>query len=275
MKKINVAGLLKQFLEEDIGRGDITSSLLQRKKITAKIVSREKGIVAGTNYTKKIFGLKNSKVTIKKRDGSLVFPNQVVMTISGDAKNILSCERTALNLLARMSGIATLTKNLTKKISKYNVKLYATRKTAPGLRIFDKEAVKIGGGEKHRMRLDEMIMIKDNHIAVSGSSISELVKKAKKRGRKVEVEVENQKDAIVAAKSGATIIMLDNFLPSQIAKTIQKLKTADLRKKIKIEASGGINEKNIAKYAKSGVDIISLGLLTHSVKSLDFSLEVS
>lgn len=276
MKKVNITKLLRQFLEEDIGQGDITSELLPRKKIIAKIISREEGIVAGTDYAKKIFALKGSTANIKKRNGSFVHSNQTIMTISGDAKNILACERTALNLLARMGGIATQTNILSKKISKYNVKLYATRKTAPGLRFFDKEAVRIGGGEKHRMGLDDMIMIKDNHLAVSDNSISELIQKAKKKKhRKIEVEVENQQDAIFAARSGATIIMLDNFSPSQITKTIQKLKQKGLRKNVKIEASGRINEKNIVQYAKSGVDIISLGMLTHSLKSLDFSLEVS
>ena len=131
------------------------------------------------------------------------------MIITGNARNILACERTALNLLTRMSGIATQTNALVEKIPK-KTKLYATRKTAPGLRYFDKEAVGIGGGKKHRLRLDEMVMIKDNHIAIENSLLS-LIKKAKKKYKKFEVEVENTSDAVLAAKEGATIIMLDNF----------------------------------------------------------------
>ena len=151
------------------------------------------------------------------------------MTINGDARNILTCERTALNILTRMSGIATQTNEMVKKIPK-KTKLFATRKTAPGLRYFDKEAVEIGGGKKHRLRLDEMVMIKDNHIAVEDSLLS-LIKKAKRKYKKFEVEVENTSDAIVAAKEGAAIIMLDNFSPIQIKKTVKALEDQKLRKK--------------------------------------------
>ena len=263
---------LSGFLSEDIGKGDITSSLLSKKNIHARIISREKAVLAGVKYTKEIFGLKGCKVRILKKDGQKINPNQTIMSISGDARNILTCERTALNLLTRMSGIATQTNKLVTKIPK-KTKLFATRKTAPGLRFFDKEAVKIGGGEKHRLRLDEMVMIKDNHIAVENSLLS-LIRKAKRKHKKFEVEVENNSDAILAAKEGATIIMLDNFSPKQIKKTIQNLKKEKLRKKVKLEASGGINENNISQYAKTGVDIISIGSITNSVKGIDVSLEI-
>ena len=159
-----------------------------------------------------------------------------------------------------------------KKIPK-KTKLYATRKTAPGLRYFDKEAVEIGGGKKHRLRLDEMVMIKDNHIAVE-NSLSLIIKKAKRKYKKFEVEVENTSDAVLAAKEGATIIMLDNFSPTQIRKTIKVLKNQKLRNKVMLEASGGINSKNISKYGKTGVDIISVGSITNSVKGIDMSLEI-
>ena len=172
-----------------------------------------------------------------------------------------------------MSGIATQTNHLVKKIPNKKIKLYATRKTAPGLRIFDKEAVEIGGGKKHRLRLDEMVMIKDNHIAVSESFLS-LIQKAKKRYQNFEVEVENTNDAVLAAKEGATIIMLDNFTPNQIKKTIEVLKKQKLRDKVMLEASGGITSKNISKYGKTEVDIISVGSITNSVKGIDMSLEI-
>ena len=149
---------LSQFLAEDIGKGDITSNLLPKKKISVKIISRENAVVAGTSYAKEIFKIKGCNSRIVKKDGSEVKPNQTIMTITGNAGNILTCERTALNLLTRMSGIATQTNLLVKKIPK-KTKLYATRKTAPGLRYFDKEAVEIGGGKKHRLTLDEMVMI--------------------------------------------------------------------------------------------------------------------
>ena len=263
---------LLQFLAEDIGKGDITSNLLPKKKISVKIISRENAIVAGASYAKEIFKLKGCNAKILKKDGSKIKPNQTVMTITGNAGNILTCERTALNLLTRMSGIATQTNSLVKKIPN-KTKLYATRKTAPGLRYFDKEAVEIGGGKKHRLTLDEMVMIKDNHIAI-GESLLSLIKKTKKKYRKFEVEVENTADAELAAKEGATIIMLDNFTPSQIKKTIQVLKNQKLRSKVMLEASGGINSKNISKYGQTGVDIISVGSITNSVKGIDMSLEI-
>ena len=262
---------LIQFLAEDIGKGDITSALLEKKKISVKIISREKAIIAGTTYAKEIFKLKGCKAKIIIKDGSKIRPNQTIMTITGDASKILTCERTALNIITRMSGIATQTNELVKKIPN-KTKLYATRKTAPGLRYFDKEAVEIGGGKKHRLRLDEMVMIKDNHIAVENSIVS-LIKKAKKRYKKFEVEVENTKDAVIAL-GNVDRIMLDNFTPEKIVKTIVVLKNKKLRDKVLLEASGGINSKNISEYGKTGVDIISIGSITNSVKGIDVSLEI-
>jgi len=266
---------LLRFLAEDIGKEDISSKLLPRQKIKAKIISRQNGVIAGVKFAQDIFVLKGNKVTIIKKDASKIKAGQTILEITGPVYSILSCERTALNLLSRMSGIATQTSNLVEKIRKINprTKLYATRKTAPGLRFFDKEAVNIGGGEKHRMSLDKLVMLKDNHLAVSGS-ISRLVSKARKKYKIIEVEVENQEDAILAAVSGATIIMLDNFSTKEISKTIKNLKKAKLRKRVKLEASGGINSKNIQSYAKSGVDMISVGEITNSVSGIDLTLEV-
>ena len=267
---------LKRFLDEDVGNEDITSKLLEKKRITAKIITREKTIVAGTNFVKELFSLKKCKVKVIKKDGNLVKPNQTILSISGDARNILTCERTALNLLSRMCGIATQTYNLRKQIKKTGSKskLFATRKTAPGLRFFDKEAVKIGGGEKHRMTLNEMIMIKDNHLAVE-KSIENVLHKAKKTRGKIEIEVETQKDAILCAQIGVDIIMLDNFTPAQINKTIKVLTELKLRKKVVLEASGRITSKNIESYAKTNVNMISIGSITNSVNGIDLSLEIS
>lgn len=267
---------LERFLAEDIKSGDITSKLLVRKKITATIVSRENGIVAGVSYAKEIFSSRGCKVVIHKKDGQAVISDQKIMTISGDTYQILSCERTALNLMSRMSGIANQTNQYVKKIHSANpiVELYSTRKTAPGLRIFDKDAIVIGGGHRHRMSLDQMVMIKDNHIAAS-DSLLDLIKRAKQKHKKIEVEVENLKDAITAATEGVQIIMLDNMSPSKIRGTIQELKRLHLRDRVKIEASGGINYSNVAQYARSGVDMISIGRLTSAVTGLDLSLEVS
>ena len=267
---------LDSFLAEDIGKGDITSNLLPRKKITANIISRQEGIIAGVQYAKYIFSSRGCQVKILKKDGSKIKPSQKIMAISGFASNILSSERTALNILSRMSGIATLTNHLVEKINSVNpkVRLYSTRKTAPGLRLFDKDAVEIGGGNRHRMSLDQMIMIKDNHLAVS-DSVVELVQKACKKYRTVEVEVESLNDAILATQAGASIIMLDNRTPREISKIINVLKKLHLMDRVKIEASGGIDDANIQSYAKTGVDMISVGKITNSAPGLDLSLEIS
>ena len=267
---------LKRFLDEDVGGSDITSKLLQNKKIVAKIITREETIVAGTKFIKNIFALKKCKTQIYKNDGKIAKKNQTILEISGNARDILTCERTALNLLSRMCGIATQTNNLKKQIKTTGSKskIFATRKTAPGLRFFDKEAVKIGGGERHRMNLNEMIMIKDNHLAVE-KSIENILHKAKKTKGKIEVEVETQKDAILCARLGVDIIMLDNFSPTKIKNTIKKLTEHKLRNKVILEASGRINSKNITKYAKTNVDMISIGSITNSVDGVDLSLEIS
>ena len=271
----NTKKKLLRFISEDIQGGDITSVLLPKKRIKAKIISRQEGVLAGVKFAGDIFRLKGCNVKIIKKDGAKLKSNQIILQISGNAGTVLSCERTALNLLSRMSGIATQTNFLVSKIRKINrkTKLYSTRKTAPGLRFFDKEAIMIGGGHKHRMSLNDMVMIKDNHLLVT-NSMEGIIKNARKRHKHVEVEVENQRDAILAASSGATIVMLDNFSPIQIKKTITTLQKKKLRNKVKLEASGGINSKNISAYTKTGVDIISVGSITNSVKGLDLSLEV-
>ena len=271
----NIKKELLRFISEDIQRGDITSVLLPKNKINAKIISREDGILAGIKFAGDIFRLKGCSVQTIKKDGTKLKPNQIILQVSGNARTILSCERTALNLLSRMSGIATQANLLVSKIRKINrkTKLYSTRKTAPGLRFIDKEAIMIGGGYRHRMSLNDMVMIKDNHLLVS-NSMEDIIKNARKRHKHVEVEVENQRDAVLATNSGATVVMLDNFSPAQVKKTITALQKKKLRNKVKLEASGGINSKNIAAYAKTGVDMISVGSITNSVKGLDLSLEV-
>ena len=266
---------LLRFLSEDVRSGDITSALLTKKKIVAKIISRQQGVIAGIKFAKNLFQLKGCTVKAFVKDGAKVKRNQKILQVSGNTQSILSCERTVLNLLSRMSGIATQTSFLVSKIRSVSKKtsLYSTRKTAPGLRIFDKEAVKIGGGHKHRMALDEMIMIKDNHLVLC-NSMEDIIKQAQKKRKRIEIEVENQKDALLAAKMGVSIIMLDNFTPTKIKRTITALRKNKMRNKVKLEASGGISSKNIIAYAKTGVDMISVGSITNSVSALDLSLEV-
>lgn len=272
---MNVRKELARFLAEDIGSGDVSAAIVTNKRVVAKIISRQVAVVAGAEFVKEMFSMRNCRVKILKKDGTKTGPNQTVLRIWGPARSILSCERTALNLLSRMSGIATLTSELVSKAksANKNVAVYSTRKTAPGLRFFDKEAVRIGGGEKHRVTLADMIMIKDNHIASEGSLVK-LIQKAKKSSKIFEVEVENQEDAVLAAMLGSPIIMLDNFTPSQIRKTITALKKFGLRNTVRLEASGGIDSKNIKEFARSGADMISIGKITNSASAIDFSLEI-
>ncbi len=200
------------------------------------------------------------------------------MKLEGDAKTILAAERTVLNLISRMSGIATQTNKIIRKVraAGYRTIIACTRKTAPGLEYFDKKAVWLGGGDTHRLHLDDMILIKDNHIAIIGN-VKEAIKIARRKAsfsKKIEVEVSSVNEAVEAAKAGADIIMLDNFTPKQVKEAIKRLNAEGIRDKLLIEASGGISEKNLLEFASAGVDIISLGILTHDVKALDLSMEI-
>jgi nicotinate-nucleotide pyrophosphorylase (carboxylating) len=184
-----------------------------------------------------------------------------------------------LNLLSRMSGIATATKRLVEKLRKAGLatRVAATRKSAPGLSYFDKKAVLLGDGDQHRLHLDDMILIKDNHIAIVGS-VEAAVEKAKLKSsfsKKIEVEVTKASDALLAAKAGADIVMLDNFSPKQVKQAVESFKKAGFFGKVLLEASGGITEVNLLEYASTGVDVLSLGALTHSVRALDISLEIT
>jgi nicotinate-nucleotide pyrophosphorylase (carboxylating) len=265
--------MIEKFLEEDIGRGDITSdALLSDENAKAKIFSKEKCVLAGLEEAKNIFEKLGVEVNAYAKDGCNIRKGAVILNLKGPAKSILAGERTALNFLSRMSGIATLTNKTVEKCRRINpdVKIAATRKTTPGFRYYDKKAVMFGGGISHRYGLYDAILIKDNHIKIVGS-VEECVKRAKKTQKKIEIEVENTDDAIKAANAGADTIMFDNFTPENVKRGYEKIKK--INKNIKIEVSGGITPKNITEYVKCA-DVISLGMLTHSVKSVDFSLEI-
>ena len=267
---------IDRFLIEDLGnKGDITSDLLfTSENSKAKIIVNEKCIIAGLEETKKIFKKLRVKTNFFLKDGDSVKKYNIIAELNGKATSILKGERLALNILGRMSGIATETKklvNIVKKINP-NVTIAATRKTTPGFRKYEKKAVSIGGGEPHRMGLYDAIMIKDNHIKIIGSLDIAVQKiKQKIKYKIIEIEVETQKDAIRAAELGVDIIMLDNFELESTKKTIKKIRK--INSNIIIEISGGITLKNIKKYA-SFADRISIGYITHSVKNIDFSLEV-
>jgi nicotinate-nucleotide pyrophosphorylase (carboxylating) len=274
--KYDISEIIKM-IYQDIGFEDLTTNALINPdiKINAKIISREKGILSGVNLGSYIFHEFSIKTNIKKFDGDSVVADDTVMEIEGDARTILSIERTILNIIMRMSGISTITSDLIEKVNN-KVVVAGTRKTTPGLQFFEKEAIKMGGGDTHRFRLDDCVLIKDNHIAIVGS-VKTAIEKAKKYvsfTKKIEIEVESIKDALEAAISGADIVMLDNMNPNEVINVVNALENKNLRKNILIEVSGGINPDNIVDYTNTGVDIISTGYITHSARSLDMSLEI-
>lgn len=260
-------------LEEDTALGDITSENIfsLKDKSTARLVAKQDLILCGINLAKRIFEYVDRSLIFKTKfnDGDKIKKGMVIATISGMTLSILKAERTALNFMQRMSGIATQTYELNKICKKYGVMLVDTRKTLPALRKFDKYAVKTGGAKNHRMSLSDAVLIKDNHIAAAGS-ITKAVQKIKQNighTNKIEVETKNLSEVKEALKVGADIVMLDNMKPKEIEKMVTYVK-----KRAILEASGGITPDNLEEYAKTGVDVISMGCLTHSVKSADISL---
>ncbi len=270
-----------QMLDQDIGFEDITTQALipPDLEIKAKIVSNDNGIAAGVNLVSTLLKEFSLTVKVEKEDGEDLKVGDTVMTINGNACSILTVERTILNILMRMSGIATLTSLMVIEARKENPKVIVagTRKTTPGLQFMEKDAIRLGGGDTHRYRLDDCVLIKDNHLALVGD-VKVAVEKAREYvsfTKKIEVEVENLDDAIIAAKSGVDIIMLDNMNFNDIEHILSALKKEGRRDKVLVEVSGGINLNNIAKYAKTHVDIISSGYITHSATALDMSLEIT
>lgn len=272
---------LVRFLREDIGQGDLTSQYTvdEGLKSSSQIICKsEIAVVAGLEEAKIIFEICNCDSKALVNDGDIVKRGIRVMKINGNTRAILKAERTALNLIMRMSGIATDTKkfvDIVKTVSK-DIKVMGTRKTAPGLRYFDKKSIKLGGGHSHRNTLDELILIKDNHLAVSTSIQSAISNARLKAGKNmmIECEVSDKKSSVEAIKSGADIIMLDNFTPEMAQKTISYLRKSGLREKVLIEISGGVNISNIKDYALALPDMISIGSLTHSSNSIDFSMNM-
>jgi nicotinate-nucleotide pyrophosphorylase (carboxylating) len=277
----NLRESLVRFLREDIGQGDLTSQYTVDEDLKSSsliICKSEIAVVAGLDEAKIIFDICNCDSKALVNDGDIVKRGIRVMKINGNTRAILKAERTALNLIMRMSGIATDTKkfvDIVKTVSK-DIKVMGTRKTAPGLRYFDKKSIKLGGGHSHRNTLDELILIKDNHLAVTTSIQSAISNARLKAGKNmmIECEVSNTKSSVEAIKSGADIIMLDNFTPEMAQKTISYLRKSGLREKVLIEISGGVNISNIKDYALALPDMISIGSLTHSSNSIDFSMKM-
>lgn len=261
-------------LKEDIGKGDITTNLIVNDKLKclAIIKSKDTGVLAGNPIAELVFKRLDPRIKYiqRKKDGDTINPNDIIAEVRGSVRTVLTGERLSLNFLQRLSGIATLSQKFVNKTKGFDVKIIDTRKTTPGLRILEKYAVTVGGCYNHRFGLFDGILIKDNHIQIAGNIEKAVLKvRAKHKNKEIEVETSNINQVREALKSGANIIMLDNMTPDKIKKAVKIIDS-----KAMTEASGGINLDNIGEYAKTGVDYISVGVLTHSAKSLDIGLYV-
>lgn len=279
--RFNFKKFVSSVIVEDVGNGDHTSlSIISPDQIgRMKLLVKEEGIIAGVEAAERIFKEFSEKIKVKSliKDGQRVRKGDIVFHVNGPVLLLLAAERLVLNVMQRMSGIATKTYDLQKRCSNTKTKLLDTRKTTPGFRFFEKWAVAIGGGQNHRYGLYDMILIKDNHIDFAGGIDEAIVAckdylKRKKLNLKIEVEVRSMDDIKAVMKhKGIFRILIDNFSPSATEKAITFIRGCS--SKIQTESSGGISEKNIAAYAKTGVDFISVGALTHHVQSLDLSLK--
>ncbi len=274
-----LSNIIDLALAEDTGHGDVTSEALIPPQLqgTASILIKARGILAGGQVAREVFlrADPSLKVEVLIEDGARVKPGDAIATVSGKVMSILKAERVALNFLQRLSGIASQTAQYAAKTRGLAAKITDTRKTTPGLRLLEKQAVRKGGGQSHRSHLGDGILIKDNHLAALralGISLKNIVAKAKQnalKDLKVEVEVSTIEEALEAAEAGADMIMLDNMSPEEMRQAVSLIGG-----KAKTEASGGITLANVRAVAEAGVDIISIGALTHSPKALDISLEL-
>lgn len=266
---------IPRFLAEDIGLGDITSdAVIGDEKALGVIVAKSKCVVSGLVEANHVFEHMKLDAEMLVENGQWVEPGTKVMTVRGPAKAILASERLALNFLMLMSGIATATRELVDLARAVNpkVRIAGTRKTTPGFRYYEKRAIMTGGGDPHRFRLDDQILIKDNHLKIVGS-IAEAVRRAKKYSfaKKIEIEAETLEQAVEAVKAGADVILLDNMTPEMVAETAKKVK--EINAGAIIEVSGGIRPDTIALYAQH-TDVISVGYITHSAPAADFSMDI-
>jgi nicotinate-nucleotide pyrophosphorylase (carboxylating) len=277
MLRLLIEPIVRAALLEDLGRaGDITTDAVvpADARIEAAIVARQPGVLAGLDAALMAFELLDPALGIKRlcADGACIERGQPVASISGPARPVLAAERTALNLLCRLSGVATATRSLADAIEGHKAKIVCTRKTTPGLRILEKEAVRLGGGANHRFGLDDAMLIKDNHIAVAGG-ISAVLKRAKEAAGhlvKIEIEVDSLAQLEEVLRVGlADVVLIDNFDLASMRRAVELVAG-----RLVIEASGGITLESAAAIAETGVDYLSSGALTHSVQNLDIGLDI-
>lgn len=268
-----ISQCIKRALEEDIGTGDVTTDSVVPAGATlrGRIIAKQDGIVAGLDVANEVLRVLNVEITFDARveDGSRVTQGAVLAEVTGDARALLTGERTALNFLGRMSGIATLTRRFVDAVAGTNATILDTRKTAPGLRMLDKLAVQLGGGENHRTGLFDMVLIKDNHIDFAGS-ITGAVERVRASGTRLPIEVETRtlEDVREALDLGVERILLDNMRPETMREAVELVNG-----RAKLEASGNVTLENVLEVARTGVDYISVGALTHSPRVFDVSLE--
>ncbi|PED73467.1 nicotinate-nucleotide diphosphorylase (carboxylating) [Bacillus pseudomycoides] len=275
MNALKVRKALESFFLEDIGEKDVTSQLIFPDNLRAKgtFLAKDTGVFVGTAVIEQGFRLLDDsiQITLHKKDGDFVGKGEILASVEGPIVSLLTAERVILNIIQRMSGIATMTRKAVLVLESDHTRICDTRKTMPGLRMFDKYAVVCGGGYNHRFGLYDGVMIKDNHIAFAGSITKAVTSVKEKLGHmvKVEVETETEEQVREAIAAGADIIMFDNRTPEEVREFSKIVPSA-----IVTEASGGITIENLSKYGGTGVDYISLGLLTHSVKALDISFNI-
>lgn len=272
---VYVEAIAKRALAEDIGSGDVTTliTIPEDSVSTADIIAKEPGVLAGMPVALAVFRAMDPGIAFSKalEDGTPLYKGDAIASLSGNTRSLLTAERVALNFLQRMCGIATATSRLVKLVSHTKARILDTRKTTPGLRRLEKYAVTLGDGHNHRFGLSDGILIKDNHIAAAGG-VAAAVAMAKRRaphGLKVEVEVTTMAELAEAIDAGADAVLLDNMTPEHMREAV-----AFAAGRVVTEASGGVNESNVAKIAETGVDLISIGALTHSAKALDISMEI-
>jgi len=273
MNPLFIRQQIRRFLEEDIGRGDVTTEALQPpESVKALVVAKEEGILAGAPFATEVFSLLGGvKVRVLKGEGERFYRGETLLELEGQARSILTGERVALNLLQSLSGIATYTEKFVKALEGTGVKLLDTRKTTPGYRYFQKYAVRVGGGLNHRFALYDMVLIKDNHKRVMGG-LGKAVRAVKKRigpAYRIEVEVGNLTELEEALKEGVDIIMLDNFSPPEVKSAVKLIGGKAL-----VEVSGNITLENVRDYAVKGVDFISSGSIIYRAPWIDLSLRV-